>query len=543
MYAQQLPSSVDLGRIQNEQNLQQQKRQTITQPSLEFEQSKQTSAPAGADELLFTLSSVTIEGMSVFETSRFETLYQDKIGTEVSAALLWELAGFISEAYKNEGYFLSRAIVPAQTVDTGSIRIRVIEGYISAVEIEGENQDDHIIQELVSGITAQKPIAAAYLESQLLRLNDLYGINFNAVLSSSTVLLEGALTLKLKQDEQALSPRITLAAHNYGSRFVGPYRGGITLEHSFVDYHKTTLSTQAALPNGEELVLGSLTHRIQITPSVELDFLLSATQSTPGFTLEESDIESDSFAWGFGASWSPIRQRDKNLRLSVRLDGLDSNTNTFGTTLTRDRVRIFRMGATYDFTDPYKGLNFISLSASRGLGILGASDENDLNLSRADANPDFTKLDFHYNRQDYFRSSLFLSTRFSGQWASSSLLSSEEFGYGGQSFGRAYDFSEITGDHGIAASLELSYAGLKPIKNHQINPYLFYDIGKVWNKGNAALEQISAASAGFGTKIYNNDGFTFDAALAFPITKSIDTPLQGGNGKNHVFRFNLTKAF
>ena len=47
----------------------------------------------------------------------------------------------------------------------------------------------------------------------------------------------------------------------------------------------------------------------------------------------------------------------------------------------------------------------------------------------------------------------------SGQWASGPLYSSEEFGYGGKNFGRAYDQSELTGDHGVAASVEVDYAG------------------------------------------------------------------------------------
>ncbi len=542
-HAQQLPGSVDPGRIRNEQSLEQSKRQSTAKPALEFDKSAQASAPEGADELLFTLNSVTIEGMSVFEKTRFEALYQDKIGTEVSAALLWDLAGSISKTYKDEGYFLSRAYVPAQKADAGRIHIKVIEGYIGAVEIAGKNQDDHLVQEIISDITAQRPIKAQYLESQILRLNDLYRLNFKAVLAKSDTVSDGAVILRLEQ-EKPLSPQITLTTHNYGSRFVGPYRGGVTLEHSFIDYHKTTLSTQAALPNAnDDLLLGSVAHHIQITPSVELDFLFSATKSTTGYTLEDREIKSNSLLWGIGASWRPIRQRNKNLTLSARLDSLNSNTDTFGTPLTRDRIRTFRLGATYDFTDPYQGRNLISLDVSKGLGIFDGSDEGDLNLSRADANPNFTKLDAYYGRQDYLGNSLFLNTSLAGQWASSSLFSSEEFGYGGQSFGRAYDSSEITGDHGIAASAELSYAGLKPIKNHQINPYLFYDIGKVWNKGNAAIDQISAASAGFGTKIHHNDGFIFDTALAFPLTKPIDTPIQGGNGKNPVFRFGLTKKF
>ena len=67
----------------------------------------------------------------------------------------------------------------------------------------------------------------------------------------------------------------------------------------------------------------------------------------------------------------------------------------------------------------------------------------------------------------------------SGQVASGPLYSSEQFGYGGQAFGRAYDASEITGDHAVAASLGMRYSGIDPMHGVRLMPYGFYDMGRV----------------------------------------------------------------
>ncbi len=409
------------------------------------------------------------------------------------------------------------------------------------VEVEGRNKNDRIIQSIIKAITAQKPSRIKNLESDLLRLEDLYGIAYNAVLTKKEDSLDDEVTLIL-QPRKRQKEKITLGINNHGSRFVGPYRGSLTFEHSLLDYHKTTLTGVTGLPNRDELILGSLYHRLQITPSTELNFLLSKSRSKPGFTLRRSDVESSSFSWGAGIQWSLIRQRDKNFKVFARFDALNSKTDTFSTALTRDKIRTLRFGGSYDFRDKFLGLNVVSLSLSQGVDGFGASDANNPFSSRSDAKPDFTKLEVGYNRQDFISKSLLFNLDLKGQLSPDGLYSSEEFGFGGINAGRAYDFSEITGDQGFSALAEIQYTGLDRFYNYQVHPFVFYDFGKVWNKGDAAIKNISASSAGVGARVYGDNGLNFDASLAFPLTKSIDNPLYG-NGKNPVLRFGMTYQF
>ena len=538
--AQALPGSVDPGRIQRDQA--QPSLKSNAKPIIETSRSIQAQAPEGADNIKFTLRSVTLDGVSVFNPGDLEPLYANKIGKAIPLSFVWDLAATITQYYRDRGYILSAAYVPQQKTNSGDVRIHAIEGRISRVEIESKNKQDRVVRAIINDIIAQNPLRIQDLESNLLRLNDLYNVRFQALLKRDVNGQRGDAILSLTELDAGKSS-LSLSSNNYGSQFVGPFRSNITAQHSFADYHQTTFSALASKPGRNELGLISAVHRVQLTPAIKLDGSLSKTKSRPGHSLRTNDIESNSFSWGLGATWTPIRLRNENLNLFGRFEFLNSNTNSFSSALTRDKVRIFRLGANYDFADKFKGLNTFKLTASKGVSWFSGSKEGDTNISRTGASPTFSKIEISYQRRSFAYKGLALSLQANAQIASRSLYSSEEFGYGGINFGRAYDFSEITGDHGLSASAELSYTGINPIKSIQINPFVFYDIGKAWNKGEASIRHISASSAGAGVRVYDlQRDISFNSTIAAPLTKSIDTPLYG-NGKNPTVRFEISKEF
>ncbi len=95
----------------------------------------------------------------------------------------------------------------------------------------------------------------------------------------------------------------------------------------------------------------------------------------------------------------------------------------------------------YSAQDAWQGTNAFQLGLTQGIAGLGASKKGDLNLSRAQATPDFQKMTLSYTRQQGLLPDTVITGDLSGQLASVPLYSSEEFGVGGQRFGRAYDNS------------------------------------------------------------------------------------------------------
>lgn len=129
-----------------------------------------------------------------------------------------------------------------------------------------------------------------------------------------------------------------------------------------------------------------------------------------------------------------------------------------------------------------------------------------------------------------------------GQFTSNTLYSSEEFGYGGQAFGRAYDSSELTGDNGANHAFELRYS--KPNQNELFNysPYAFYDIGYVENAVGSKNKK-SGASAGIGIRLVYNKNISGNFGIALPLTKKASVPIYGGSQKNPRLFFQLGYNF
>ena len=77
------------------------------------------AAGQGDARPLFVLRHVAIAGAVAIPQERLATAYQPYIGKKVSQADLAAIASAISDAYRAEGFHLSRAIIPPQDVGGG----------------------------------------------------------------------------------------------------------------------------------------------------------------------------------------------------------------------------------------------------------------------------------------------------------------------------------------------------------------------------------------------------------------------------------------
>lgn len=521
--AVEIPGAADVGRINPDQRV------PIIEQRKDDGEALSSGAvavnvPPGAEDIHFTLKAVHVEGATAFSEQQLNDLYAPYIGKNITLDKMYIVAGKITERYRAAGYFLSIAYIPPQQIDGGIIIIQVVEGKIGRVKIKGDLENSAIIQAYVARLQEQSPLTSKELESFLLRLNDLPGYNFSSVLSAMEGAEDGVMELTLLSTPKTGKGSVTF--DNYGSRFLGPNQTSASYAASLLPMQQTNASGLIGLPT-EKLHYFALNHAIIIAPDVKLSVNGGYTKANPGFTLEVFDVESDSTFFGTAVEYQWIRQRQENLSLSFSFDSRDSNTDILDTPFTRDKVRVVRSNVTYDMADDWRGYNIVSATLSRGIAGLGANDKGDSNLSRADAVPDFTKLQLSISRLQVLNDRWTVLLSASAQRASSPLFSSEEFGYGGQVFGRAFDDSEISGDHGASGSIELRYSGWQPLDDVNILPYAFYDIGAVWNEDVAQTKHEAAASAGAGVRVLSSIGLSSNVSLAWPLTRRVATPIYG----------------
>jgi hemolysin activation/secretion protein len=503
------------------------------------QQDQSAAAPQGAKEINFVLKNVVVSGSTAFSEEKLKTLYQPYLGKNITLDIVWVIADKITALYREEGYFLSRAYVPAQEIDTGSIRINVIEGYVGSIEggtvPEDTALERSIIEALKKDITSQRPLKTKELEEFVLRMNDLPGRKYRTVLKASAPnnavkTDENAIDLALIQSEAKGTGIVT--ADNFSSRYLGPYTASVSYRDSFIKGQDTGITLGSSIPM-QELGYIALDQSIPFTPKLFLEVNATHVNAKPGYTLKPNEIESKSNDLGVNVAYKIIRQWDENLSLRLGINGKNVNGDILSTALTRDRIRTAQAKVDYDFNDRWGGYNSMNFKLRRGLRIMGASREGELNLSRGEATPDFTTGGFEVIHQHALPKQYIATVKAAGQIASDPLFSAEEFGYGAQNYGRAYDSSEIIGDNGIAGSIEMAYAGLRPMAQGKVNvvPYVFYDIGKVWNKDTGSKPD-SASSAGLGMRVMHQSGLSGQIGIAQPLTRDVDTPLYGGNGKN-----------
>lgn len=492
----------------------------------ETEEAQELGAAA---DIRFVLHNLSVEGVTVFSGNELEPFYQNLIGTEISVAQLFDVAGRLSAFYRNEGYILSRVTVPAQEVENGVVRLTAVEGYIHNVSIQGEaGRLSPVLERLANKIAQSRPLKANVLERYMLLANDLPGVTASAVLQASEQ--PGATDLSLVVAREKASGY--LSANNRGSRFNGPVQGQLVARANGVLGSASSTGVRViGSAQISEFQLYEASH-IQVLGSegTTLELVGRFTQSNPGSTLADLDIESESLSGMMRLSHPVIRSRARSLVARAVFDVRHTETDILGEPLSEDRVRVVRVGATYDFIDRLDGINLLDVEVSHGLDILDATQTGSQRLSRADAETDFVKVSASATRLQRLGAKVSMLLDVAGQFTSDGLVASEEFAIGGSQFGRAFDPSEISGDRAAAGRIELRYDGLtnwEALKSYQV--YVFGDYGVVWNQTNNGYQAADLGSAGAGIRLSLTDHVSAYAEVAVPFEKTADFDARFGS--------------
>lgn len=516
--------------------------------SIERPEIKTQNAPAGAERIELELNTLRIEGVNRYTDEQLAYIYQNYLGKTVTLEDIYAISNAITSKYRNDGFILTQAVIPPQTIDSGEVLIRVVEGFIDKVVIEGEpvGRAQKRIMDYANKIRAENIVDAKKLEHYLLLINDLPGVKARSILSpSQTTVGASDLTIIVERDRYEGQVNVS----NNGSRFLGPYQGLYRGSHNSLlglnERITTTFAMSGDKERADELLFGSLSYAQPISQNGTILRLTgSITGTEPGSDLDQFDVEGRSRFVQAMITHPFIRSRTTNFtgRFGFDYRSVESENDIEATR--NDRISSFRLGATYQFIDTLVGVgvNAIDVELSRGVGLLGASERNDSNLTRANGNPNYHKIEIALQRLQRISPRLNLLLAGQGQLAASALLSSEEFGVGGANFGRGYDSSEIVGEDGFAGKAEIQWREPKSVQyidSYQL--YAFYDVGRVFNQDatTSAGKRDSLASTGFGVRADITPKMQAGVGVAFPLTREVDAT----NDRGPRYFFNLTHKF
>jgi hemolysin activation/secretion protein len=501
----------------------------------------------------FVLVGITVTGSTVFTPEELAQSYHGYLGQQADLGTIQSIADHITRMYRERGYFLSRALVPEQEIEEGKARIVIIEGYVSRVRIEGDDIERFrkkdlagILDKISAAVTDMRPLNGNALERLLLLANDMPSVNIKAVMEPlpKETAPPGAVGMIISIDKE---PRdFAVQVDDFGSRYNGTVElsGTASFNNSLFAFDHASVSMLAS-PSLREVKAVSASYTAPVTAQgTNVGLRLGYSSLNPGFTLKDFNVQSAAWNIQFLFLQNLVRTRRTNVSVWATLDFADVSTDVLDVNLYKDRIRAVRPGVQFDRTDDLHGTTSASITLSQGLDILGARKTGSANLSRAQGHSDFTKLAATVSRLQDLDSDWQVYMAASGQYAWTPLLSSEQFGYGGQAFGRAYDPAEMTGDHGIGAALELRYTGLSPWQNSVFQPFVFYDIGKVWNAEDSSPDAApSGASAGGGLRFFSDHRISGSLLAAIPLTRPASAPPSYSSGNGPRLLFQLSSHF
>ncbi|MGH1378611.1 MAG: ShlB/FhaC/HecB family hemolysin secretion/activation protein [Alphaproteobacteria bacterium] len=505
-------------------------------------------APENSENIIFHLESLNIEGVSAYSAQDIDYIYRDKLGAEVSLADIYGIANTLTNKYRNEGYILTQVVIPPQTIEGGVVKLRVVEGYIDQITIEGEPRETAIkqIRKYAENLKEGNILNAKTMERYLLLINDLPGVTARSILSPSKT-QPGASDLKIIIDRENYEAQIGF--NNHGSRFLGPYQASFSGSANSRFGYNERISGRFVNSGDKnrinELMFGSIVYEQPISSlGTTLRLLGSITATEPGDSLDEFDVHGNSKLLGATVTHPFIRSRTMNLygRASFDYRNVKSRNNLEPSR--EDRIRSLRVGTTFQFMDTLfgVGVNAIDLEVSRGLRAFGATSKGDANTTRAQGNPEYTKAEIQLQRLQRISPKMNLLLAGSGQWSATPLLSSEEFGVGGFNTGRGYDSSEIVGDDGISGKIELQWNEPRKIKYlHDYQLFSFFDAGRVWDQDATTSDnkRESLASVGLGIRADITEKTEAGLGVAFPLTHRVDAT----NDRDPRFYFSVSHKF
>ncbi|MEP0801258.1 ShlB/FhaC/HecB family hemolysin secretion/activation protein [Funiculus sociatus] len=441
-----------------------------------------TTAPS-SDSL--QVNKIQVIGSTIFDQDELNPITQKFEGRVVTLEELRNVADAITQLYLNQGYITSRAILVDQAVTDGVVQIRVIEGTLEEIRVEGTRRlNPNYIRSRVR-LGAGRPLNTGKLEDQLrlLRIDPLFK-NIEASLRAGSGVGQSILVVRVTEANPLEG---SLGVDNYSPPSVGSERLGVNLRYRNVtglgdeiagSYYHTTTSGADIFDFSYRVPLNAMNGTLQLRAAPNRN---KVTQRP----FDVFDIRGETELYEISYRQPLIRSPREEFALSLGFTYQDGQTFTFaGPTPFGfgpdengvSRTSVVKFGQDYLRRD-VRGAWALRSLFSLGTGLFDATVNED-------PVPDGRFLSWlgQIQRVQVLNNDNFLILQADVQLSTSGLLPSQQFVIGGGQSLRGYRQNVRAADNGVRFSIEdritvqRDEAGAAIM---QVAPFI--DLGWVWN--------------------------------------------------------------
>ncbi len=442
-----------------------------------------------------------ITGATVFSSEELAEVTAPFENREITFEELQEVRRALTLFYVNKGYINSGAVIPDQPVVDGIITIRIIEGVLSKMELEGARKlrEDYVLDRLAPGAGPPLNINDLQKRLRLLQGNPLID-RVNAELKPGLARGESSLNVRIVE---ANPHQLWLRFGNNQSPSVGENRGEVQYANRNVSGYGDTFGIRV----GRTISLTDF--------DIYYARPLNARDTT--IKIQFRDNESTVVEVPFGDLDIISESETQGITLSHPFYKTTSEEFSMALTLERRRSRTYLLGRPYSFdASADKGetrvtvLRFKQNWTDRSLAqVVAVRSTFNLGIDALDSTINDSGEDskflswlgqFQWTRRFGDRGNQ-VTFRTDIQLSRDPLLSLERFAIGGGASVRGYRENQLVRDNGLVASLELlipviSYQGGEG--SLQLAP--FVDYGRSWNTEGSTPDPDYIASYGLGLR-------------------------------------------
>ncbi len=404
----------------------------------------------------FLVKTLLISGNTRFDIPTLHALVAEAEGRSLTLPELHAIVARLSDYYHVHGYPLARAIVPAQTIAAGVVRIEIIEARYGQITLENSSRvSEPLLHSTLSSLQRGQLIEQRTLDHALLLLSDTPGLAVNATLKPGEAVGTSDLAVSTAPTPAFVG---SAALDDFGNRYTGRARAGGTIEALNPLHHGDVLSL-SGLSSGGDMNYGRLAYDTLLNGvGTRAGIAYSALHYRLGDPLSALDAHGTAEVTSLWAKQPLVRTADLNLYGQLQYDRLQLHDHIDASAIVTDRhlgnVTASVLG---DARDTLLGITSWNIGITRGQEEFDNAAAQAVNAATARSEGHFTKWTANLDRLQTLGSADSLYVAASGQWANRNLDASQQMVEGGIYTVRSYDMGALSADTGYLETVELRH--------------------------------------------------------------------------------------
>ena len=407
--------------------------------------------------LAVTVRHFSFSGNQLLSEERLQQAVAPWLGRPLGFGDLQNAAAAAAAAYRAAGWVV-RAYLPAQEIDSGDVKIQIVEATLGEVKISSAPGvrvgADRVRGTALANQAIGQPMNADAVDRALLLISDIPGVGVRGNLAPGGHDAETDIVLDLSP-QPLLSGDVAL--DNTGARSTGSERLALTVFANSPDNFGDQGQLNLVHTQGSDYLRAGWT-----APVGYNGLRLGGNLSVMNYQVITSDLGSlgltgNSQAVGLTLSEPLVRSREKNLYLNAEFDHKYFNNDSNSVSTSDYNVDSFTAGVNGNIAGNDNASTTASLSLTLGNLNLSGSANQAADAAGPNAAGSYGLMRYSVNHVQDLTKNVSLYVALSGQQANKNLDTSEYFYLGGANGVRAYPANEAGGAGGELINVEARY--------------------------------------------------------------------------------------